>query len=156
MTSDVTARCEESIRLEENVSALYQLYSSIYSEDKEFWWTLHLEEDGHAAILTSLTRSHLPYGRFPRELLVLDIDDLRETNRKVEAALHTWAEAPPPAAEAYQFAVEVEDSVGEMTLQEAVSDEPTSDTMRLVQDVIGDSTEHAARIRQLIAQNESR
>lgn len=152
MTADLKARCEEAIKLEKNVSELYRLYSYTYSQDSEFWWTLHLEEDDHAGILTALSKSHLPFGRFPGELLALDMDGLRGTNRKVEIALKTWSETPPPEARAYRFAAEIEESVGELTLQEAVSTQPTSATMRLVQEVIGASRDHAARVKQLIVQ----
>lgn len=152
MTEELKARCEESVRLERNVSTLYRLYSAVYEEDKEFWWTLHLEEENHASLLESLAKSHLPFGQFPPDLLALDADGLREANLKVEAAIKVCRQQPSPAAEAYRFAVALEESAGELVLQEAAAKTPTSDVMKMVKEVIGDCKDHANRIRRRIAE----
>ncbi len=82
----------------------------------------------------------------------MDMDGLREANRRVELALNRFKETPPPEAEAYRLAAQIEESVGELAPQQAVSGQPASATMKLVQEVVGTSKDHAARIRKLIAQ----
>jgi hypothetical protein len=154
MTDNAQERCAEAIQLEETMAALYREYSLTYECDVEFWRTLQREEEDHASILSALSQSHLPFGSFPVELLAVDAASLRDTRCRARQALEALRQSAPPDHEAYRLAADLEESKAELLLQDAVSRDPTTPVMKLVQEVIGESKDHAARIRQLIARKD--
>lgn len=151
MDDDLGSRCDEAIKLERTVSAIYRRFAALYPGNHDFWWALHLEEDHHAAILNALRQSHLPFGAFPAELVAVDPEELRAANRKAEELLERVQKETPPEADGCRLAIALEEAATELLLQEVAAHEPTSPVLKLVKELVGDSRGHADRIREVLA-----
>ncbi|MBN1675760.1 MAG: rubrerythrin family protein [Kiritimatiellae bacterium] len=147
MTADLAALCEASVALERSAGQLYALYADLYPEDADFWRGLQIEEENHASIVKTMFETYVPLGLFPRELLDPDLDSLRAANGKVLAALARFREHPPAKRDAYVFAVELEESSGEMYYQEAMVKNVGSEILQIVRQVNNNDKDHAIRIR---------
>ncbi len=116
MDNETSKLLDESIEIELNVSKLYILYSNIFSEDKDFWWKIALEEQNHAALLKS-GKKYLKFGILPEEAVYHDLKKLLESNSKIKSLIEDYEKRPPSMEEAYRAALRLEESASELWFQ---------------------------------------
>ena len=137
---------DESIKLELNVSKIYMFFCNTFPEDSAFWRKLALEEENHADLIKSGKGTFLLPGQFPSELLVSSVQTLCETNNKLVSLLKEYNEKPPSRESAFNIALNIEKSAGELHFQLAIETSPTSSIMEILQVLNKDCKNHANRI----------
>ena len=111
-----------------------------------------IEEKNHAALIRSGLEYFLPAGRFPAELLPPILDGLQKTNRRLTDMIEGFRNRPPSREEAFNTALRVEQSAGEIHFQRAMAKEADSDIMELFQRLNKDDMDHADRIQAYMEQ----
>jgi hypothetical protein len=147
MTEELERIIDESIKLEQNVAALYNIFSVIFPEDSDFWRDLALEERNHASLIKEGKKSFLLRGEFPHELLAPKIEMLIRTNNKLASMLKAYSKKPPSRKRAFNVALEMENSAGEVHFQQAMENPSNSEIMAIFQHLNRDDRDHARRIR---------
>lgn len=139
---------EESIQIELNVGSLYRLFQGCCPDDSSFWWQLSLEEDNHAALIRSGKECFLPVGEFPYDILSESLEQLKKTNKQINEILDSFKEKLPSREEAFNTALKLEESAGEIHYQKFMSDSQKILINEIFQKLNSDDKDHAERIRE--------
>lgn len=147
MSDKLTQLAEEAIRLELNIARLYLLFHDICPEDIEFWRTLVIEENNHAALIRSGIEFFVEAGFFPVEILPPSILELHQANQKLLSLIEQYDNKPPSREEAFKIALETERSAGEIHFQRMMTKSADSRVVELFQKLNLDDKDHAKRIQ---------
>ena len=153
MNNDITALAEESINLELNVSKIYYLFYNYFADDANLWWQLALEENDHADLIRHGIEKFEPIGEFPHEILSDSLQDLKSTNKKLRSLLKQFKDIPPSRELAFNTALEIEASAGELHFQHFMDKETNSKIDELFQFLNRGDKDHAKRIRSYMKNN---
>jgi len=137
---------DQSIRLEQNVAELYLLFSKIFPEDASFWWQFCLEERNHAALIRSAKEYFAQVDRLPERLFCADVKLLEETNSRLRSLLVRYRENAPDRTEAFNCAVSIENSAGELHYQAFMHWPPESKVDEVLSKLNRDDKDHAERL----------
>jgi len=146
MSEELINLGEEAMRLEYSVSKLYMIFRDAYSQDSKFWWQLVIEESNHAALIKSGLEYFMPAGLFPNEIFPA-IDELQQANQELDTLLERYEKAPPSREDAFNIALKMELSAGEIHYQQIMTKQADSKTLKLFQKLNQDDKDHADRIR---------
>ena len=149
MTEKLNELLEASIELEEGMSELYFLYTSLFPEDKEFWWKIANEEVNHASLLKS-GRIYLEKGILPDEMLYEDITVLKSAIKWIQILIKKYTLSAPSFEDAYFEAVKLESSAGEFHFQVLMTEKTDSKVVKIFQSLAGDDKDHNRRILDLL------
>jgi len=147
MNIDLTSIIEESITLELNVSKVYSLFHNLFSDDAELWWKLVLEEKNHAALIQSGKDYFKPANKFPHNLLHQNLQNLKDINSELRSLIKNFENTPPSREEAFNIALKIENSAGELHFQIYMDEEANSTIDEVFKKLNKDDKEHATRIR---------
>ena len=147
MNNDVTSLIEESINLELNVSKIYTHFYKLFPDDAAFWWKLVVEEKNHAALIRSGKEYFEPLRKFPHDLLAPLLKILKDANSRLDSLIKKYAETPPSREEAFNIALKIEESAGELHSQKFMDKEANSTTDNIFKELNKDDKDHAMRIR---------
>lgn len=148
MNNNLSQLIDEAIKLELNVAALYMSFHHTFPEDSSFWWDLTLEEKNHAALLKSGRQHFIQHGLFPSQIVNTKLEVLVQANNELERLLEEHKETPPSRESAFNLAIKLEESAGEVHFQRAMEKEPDSPAMELFARLNKDDKDHARRIRE--------
>jgi ferritin len=143
----------ESITLELSVADLYRIFQKAFPDDSAFWRKLALEEEHHASLIKDGRDFLLFRGEFPTELLAPKVKMLVEVNSKLASLLQEYSKNPPSRESAFNIALNVEQSAGEVHFQRAMENSSTSTIMRVFQILNKGDKDHARRIRTYMSDN---
>jgi ferritin len=146
MKNSVASLIEESINLELNVSKIYAHFFKLFPDDAAFWWKLVVEEKNHAALIRSGKEYFEPLRKFPHDLLAPLLQTLKDTNSRLDSLLKKYEEAPPSREEAFNIALKIETSAGELHFQKFMDKEANSTTDNIFKELNKDDKDHAMRI----------
>ncbi len=146
MNKKLSQLIDESIKLELNVSKIYIFFCDTFPEDSEFWQKLVLEEKNHADLIKSGKDRFLLPGQFPSELLVSSVQTLCKTNNKLISLLKKYNDKPPSRESAFNIALAIEQSAGELHFQLAIEKPPNSRIMEVLQVLNDGCKDYANRI----------
>ncbi|MDP6925187.1 MAG: hypothetical protein R2568_08465 [Candidatus Scalindua sp.] len=132
--------------LELNVSELYKIFSEAFSEHAGFWWKLVLEEKNHAALIRSGKDHYEPVNKFPTDLISSKLSVLEDTNAKIILLIKEYASNTPSEEEAFNIALELEQSGGEIHYQTFMEKGKAETISRVFEKLNGDDKDHANRI----------
>ena len=104
----------EAIQIEHYVSDLYMIFYGSFPEDAQFWWRLGLEEKNHASHLTSGVNDYTQKELFPMEMVGPSLQDMVQMNEKSVSLISQCRKDPPSRETAFQIALDVENSAGEV------------------------------------------
>lgn len=144
---------KEAIQLELNAGRLYLLFYNHFPEDAEFWWTLTIEEENHAALLKTVELMNASSVAIPDGIIHDGLSDLRASNQFILQALEDF-EKKPDRAEAFQLALQIESSAGEAHYDHFMKNAPDSRITKLFRKLNGDDINHANRIREYMSNNQ--
>jgi len=137
---------DESLQLELNVANLYRLFHQSSSEHASFWWKLHLEENNHAALVRSIKEHFEPAGKTPDSLLSSSLQKLQESNTAITSLIEKYTENTPTAEEAFNTALKLELTAGEVHYQDFMDKDQNSVLNKTFQKLNRDDKNHAARL----------
>ena len=146
MENKLLQLANEAMRLEYNVSKLYMIFRNAYPEDGDFWWKLVIEENNHAGLIKSGIESFLPKDLFPSEILATELNELQEVNRELISFLHKYETFPPTRETAFNLALKIERSAGEIHFQNAMTKDTDSKALKLFQKLNQDDKDHEKKI----------
>ncbi len=138
---------DETIQLELNVADLYLSFAQAFSEDKDFWLPLALEEKNHAALLTSGKLESLDKGHFPAKALTTNLGALIKVNKEINALVKKHQRKPPSRAAAFEIAIKVEESTGEIDFSCFMEQEAGSLAPKFFGRVNSEDRDHGRRLR---------
>ena len=92
MIDPLEALLDEAIRHEHTVSLLYFEFFQTYPEDADLWWTLSVEENGHAGLLEAGRK--LFGSEYGEEILPARVENLTEANQMLEELLEQMKDQP--------------------------------------------------------------
>jgi len=144
---------EESIALELNVSELYGLFCQFFEEDKDFWWTLKMEEINHSSLLKAARDAFFDADRFPQELICDSLPPLVDVNRHLKQMIAEFSSHPPSRETAFNIALMVERFAGELHFQKAMEQTEGSEILKTLQKLNKEDKNHERRIRSYMQDN---
>jgi rubrerythrin len=148
MDKELSRILDESIQLELNVADLYRTFCHAFAEDKDFWSQLAEEEGNHAALLRGGKLESLDEGHFPANMLTTNLDALIKANNEIKELVKEHKQKPPSSrASAFEIAIKVEESTGELDLSCFLAQEADSPASKLFRRVNREDRDHARRIR---------
>ena len=133
MDNKLSRILDESIQLELNVADLYLIFARASDEDKDFWAQLAEEEGNHAALLRSGKLESLDEGHFPANILTTNLDALIKANNEIKELVKEHKQKPPSSrASAFEIAIKVEESTGEIDFSCFMKQEENSPALKLL------------------------
>ena len=151
MDQELSRILDETIQLELNVADLYLSFGQAFSEDKDFWSHLAVEEKNHAALLRSGKLESLDRGQFPANALTTNLDALIKANKEIKALVKAHKQKPPSSrASAFEIAIKVEESTGEIDFSCFMEQVADSLALQLFSRVNREDRDHARRLRNYI------
>lgn len=146
MHSEFSELIEAAIELELNVAELYLLFYRKLPEDAHFWWELAIEEENHAALLKTARLMGKNSVAIPGELFPASIEEILQSNRNLRKAIQEF-EQKMDRTKAFLFALEIEQSAGELHYNNYMKDAPESTLTEVFRNLNGADMDHAKRIR---------
>ncbi|MFC1780651.1 rubrerythrin family protein [Planctomycetota bacterium] len=147
MDQELLLHFDESINLESNVADLYVMFQDTFPEDADFWKALIIEERSHAALLKNGKEHFAPVDTFPVDLLSATLEELKDTNNKLIKLISQYQEQPPSREAAFNMALQIEHSAGEIHFQQFMQKKTDSHYVELFQRINGYDKDHESRIR---------
>lgn len=145
MSDSLETLLDEAIRHEHNVSLLYFEFFQAFPEDADFWWTLSVEENGHAGLLEAGRK--LFGAEYGEEILPARVEYLTEANRTLEKLLDEMRDQPLSREAACRMALEIERTTDGMIFQNALRSAGDGDASAISERIHRDDLRHAAMIR---------
>jgi hypothetical protein len=99
------------------IAELYLIFHRAFSEHEDFWWQLALEEKNHAGLIKTAKQHYPPTTTFPFGLISSDLEKLKYVNTKIASLVKKYHSNPPSEEEAFNVALELEKSAGEIHYQ---------------------------------------
>jgi hypothetical protein len=147
MTEAFDLLLDESIQIELNAAELYRIFHTVFPEDADFWWKLHLEEKNHAALIRAGKEDFLPIGKFPLDMVTQSLEAVKRANSMLAALISEYQDTPPSRQDAFNAALLLEESAAELHFQKFMSKEAESKIDEIFQQLNMDDRNHAKRIR---------
>lgn len=153
MHKDFISLIEESINLELKVADLYLLFYNLSPEDAAFWWKLVMEENNHASLIRTAKDYFEPETNFPHDLLANNLQDLKDTNGKLESLIKYCESNSPSREEAFNMALNLENSSAELHYQDFMNKEESSKIDHIFKLLNEADKDHAMRISSYMETN---
>ena len=144
---------KESIEMELTIGDLYQLFSVKFPQDRDFWWKISIEEMNHAALIESINDDFLTGGVSSNDSIEKYTVDLQKMNLLIKSRTEQYKSVPPSRSEAFKYAYELENSVGESHFEIFMTSVPDSPVLKIFQKLNGDDLNHAKRISKYVKDN---
>ncbi len=145
MSDALDTLLDEAIRHEHTVSLLYFEFFQAFPDDADLWWTLSVEENGHAGLLEA---GRKVFGsEYGEEILPARVEYLIEANHMLEKLLEQMKEQPLSREAAFRTALEIETTTDGMIFENALQPAPDADAPAITERIRRDDLRHAAMIR---------
>jgi rubrerythrin len=145
MSDPLDALLDEAIRHEHTVSLLYFEFFQAFPDDADLWWTLSVEENGHAGLLEAGRK--LFGSEYGEEILPARIEYLTEANLTLENLLAQMKEQPLSREAAFRIALEIETTTDGMIYENALRPAQDAAVSAISERIRRDDQLHAERIR---------
>jgi hypothetical protein len=145
MSDPLEILLDEAIRHELTVSLLYFEFFQAFPEDADLWWTLSVEESGHAGLLEAGRK--LFGSEYGEEILPARVEYLTEANRTLDKLLEQMKLQPLSREAACRIALEIETTTDGMIFENALQPVHDADVPTISERIHRDDLRHAARIR---------
>ncbi len=117
MKKELLELFDESIQLETNVAELYKIFGATFPDDAFFWKRLAMEEENHVTLLQNGKDRFGPLGKVPIQMLLPSIQELKSVNSEIKDIMKRCNGMTPSREEAFNIAIELEPSAGELHFQ---------------------------------------
>ena len=155
MDEEIRIYLEESVALELNIGDLYQLFSAKFPEDYNFWRNISIEEMNHAAIIESINDIFFAENILPADSIEQQIKELKKMNVVIKERIEQFKFGSQVRLEAFNFALELENSIGESHFELFMTAKPNSTVMKIFQKLNGEDINHAKRLEKYMSENGS-
>jgi hypothetical protein len=145
MSDFLATLLDEAIRHEHTVSLLYFEFFQAFPDDADLWWTLSVEENGHAGLLEAGRK--LFGSEYGEEILPARVEYLTEANHMLEKLLEQMKEQPLSREAACRIALEIETTTDGMIFENALQPAQGDDAPTVSERIRRDDLRHASMIR---------
>ncbi len=155
MNADFEKIIQESIKIELQVADLYLFFYGNFPEDAGFWWQIAIEEKNHAALIKSLELISEHVNDLPEEIFSSSLEDLIATNKMLTSVIEDCKVAPPDRNTAFNTALTIEESAGELHYQGFMGDGKDSHLHinKVFRQLNREDKDHSLRLRAYMAAN---
>lgn len=154
MENEISQFLDETIKLELNVSELYQFYYARFPKDSQFWWSLSMEEINHASLIRTINDLIFPEGRFTIVNIEAETEKIKEINRSILSKIEEFRDNKPTRYEAFTYALTLENSSGEIHFELFMNEVQESRVEKIFQKLNGEDKNHAKRINDYMKLND--
>ena len=98
--------------------------------------------------MESAKKALLDYEKFPKELVSDSLESLIQVNNNLQKMIDHFSSNPPSREIAFNTALKIETSAGEIHYQEAMNQPKGSEILKILQKLNGEDKEHEQRIRE--------
>jgi hypothetical protein len=151
MSVPVNTVIEEAIRYEHNLAALYQEFSSLFTEDADLWWGLSVSEGEHAMLLE--TGRMLFKDEFSRDTVPADLQALRDSNESLQSVIDGLREKAPSRADAFRISLGLERDANELTLHRLLRIDKSQPASEIVTRIREEDSTHEEQVRHYADRN---
>ena len=145
MSDPLETLLDEAIRHEHTVALLYFEFFQAFPDDADLWWTLSVEENGHAGLLEAGRK--LFGSEYGEEILPARVEYLIEANHMLEKLLEQMKERPLSREAAFRTALEIEMTTDGMIFENALQPAEDSEVSATSERIRRDDLRHATMIR---------
>jgi len=138
---------DESVQLELNVAELYKIFNQAFQEDAYFWLKLSEEEENHANLIRKVGGLAFLTYKIIAKMLPAKLQEIREANEKISSCIDEYKSNPPSREEAFNVALEFEESAVEIHYQRFMRKESDDMIAQTFQKLNNDDRDHFARLR---------
>lgn len=143
---------EEAIQSELNAAELYRMFCEYYPEDYSLWWKLCEEELDHASLLKSAIQFY-EFGDIPFDISDTDLVVLTDLNKGFLSIIEEFKKNPSRKY-AFDIALQLESSVGEVHYQKFMTNSDKNDHLSLILKKLNkDDINHESRIKDYMLKN---
>jgi len=153
MKKEISRFVDETIKLELNVSELYQFFYARFPEDSQFWWSLSMEEINHASLIRTIDDLIFPEGMFQMANIEAETEKIRKINRSIISKIEEFSNNKPSRYEAFTYALTLENSSGEIHYELFMNEVQESKVEKIFQKLNGEDKNHAGRIEDYMRSN---
>lgn len=154
MKNEIDQFLDQTIKLELNVSELYQLFYIKFPEDSQFWWNLSMEEVNHASLIRSINDLIFPEGMFQMDNIEAETEKIKEVNHSILCKIEEYRNEKPTRYEAFHYALSLENSSGELHFELYMNESHESRVAKIFQKLNGEDKNHALRIMDYMILND--
>lgn len=154
MENEISQFLDETIKLELNVSELYQFYYARFPKDSQFWWSLSMEEINHASLIRTINDLIFPEGMFTIVNIEAETEKIKEINRSILSKIEEFRDNKPTRYEAFTYALTLENSSGEIHFELFMNEVQESRVEKIFQKLNGEDKNHAKRINDYMKLND--
>ena len=144
---------EESVQLELNVASLYTIFSNTHREHADLWSQLSLEEEGHAALIKNAAERCDLSASLSNEAVSASLKKLERCNHHIAELIKQFRVEPPSPEDAFNIALELEQTAGEIHYQEFMDIGDGSILDKVFQKLDQEDEAHSAQLRAYMAKN---
>jgi hypothetical protein len=153
MNTEFEKIVNQAIMLEKNVAGIYLIFKETFDEDADFWWQLVLEEEHHAALIKSAKVYFAPNHQFPQDLISSTFEELQKVNNMCQSYFDKYKADPPTREEAFNLALILESSAGEIHFQKFMMKNSDSEICQIFQQLNGEDLNHYRRIKSYMTEH---
>ena len=152
LSNELVKLIDEAIDHELVISELYLHFHQTFTEDRDFWWKIALEEKNHASILINIkalskTVNHLPESLIPDNPAFYQME-----KDKILAAISN-IDKNLTRETAFQLAYDTEISSGEEHYRLFVENQSEPNVFKVFQQLSNQDNDHASRILEYAQEN---
>lgn len=137
---------DETIQLELNVAGLYTIFQRAFPNDAVFWGRLVVEEKNHASLIKDGKVRFEALDKFPLEMLASSLEELISANSTIVKLLEKHQDTPPSQEDAFNLALKLEQSAGEVHFQQFMEKSSGSKLDSIFKRLNRNDKDHAMRI----------
>jgi hypothetical protein len=144
---------DEASQLEMLVADLYSIFERLFSEDELFWHQLVVEEKNHAALIENIKDSPGCSKKFVSSFAPDLLQEILKTKELVSSLIVKYSEAKPDRKTAFNTAISVEKSAGEIAYQNFMTQDTDSWILLGLQKLNEYDRDHIVRLEQYAEDN---
>ena len=149
MRTDISESLRVCIAVEATTAEIYHAISRLFPRVKSFWQGLALSEENHTKILLEASRLYSA-GILNEDIVPTSLPHVYETFALVRDSKKKVEAATLSLKNAFDMALEIENSTGESYFQEVISQETDSEVVSKLRDLLIDEELHKNKIQKVM------
>jgi hypothetical protein len=146
MAIDISESLRVCVAVEAVTAEIYHVLDRLFPQVKDLWHGLALSEENHTRILLEAARLHRA-GLLNEYIVPPSLPHVYETFALVNDAKKKLEAETPSLKDAFELALEIENSTGESYFQEVISRETDSKVISKLRELLTDEELHKNKIQ---------
>lgn len=152
LSDELVKLIDEATEHELAISELYLHFHRLFPDDRDFWWTMALEEKNHASILINIIALSKIVKKLPKSIIPGNPNIFKKEKERVASMVNTL-DANITREMAFQMAYDTEISSGEEHYRLFVENQSEPNVFKVFQQLSNQDNDHASRILEYASLN---